>query len=254
MVVRFPEPVHAVILHTDVELAFEPLDVIVSKQSTKVPIPVKWRIPDDRVRSRPFHPQRVAHPDPREVGERQRRLRQAELVDRELVAHPQGHARKRDREPLDLDPLHVREREVQAQRTLIAQTLATAQLDLALVQAPLKPAQFAVGDIKEVPGAAGRVEHHVVEEVVLRRDRLLVRGEVLDPVFPRLDDRRLNDLLDVRLVRVVGAEPPLLIVTEAALEQRAEDRRLDVLPLESSCGAQVLELLARQVHTRGLLE
>jgi hypothetical protein len=82
-------------------------------------VAVEGRIPDDRVRARPVHPQCITHPDPGEVGKRQRRLVQAEPVDRELVPHPEGHPRERDREAVDLDSTHVLEREVQAERALI---------------------------------------------------------------------------------------------------------------------------------------
>src|SRR3546814_9544397 len=58
-----------------------------------------------------------------------------------LPIYPKRHARERDREALDFDPLHVREREVEAERALIAQAFAAAQLDLALVQALLEPAR-----------------------------------------------------------------------------------------------------------------
>ena len=55
-------------------------------------------------------------------------------------------------------------------------------------------------------------------------------------------------------MRVVGAEPPLLVVAEPAFEQRAEDRRLDLPPLELRRVAQKLELVRRQVDVRRTLE
>ena len=84
----------------------------------------------------------------------------------------------------------------------------------------------------------------------MRRDRLGVRREVLDPLAPRPHDRRLDDLLDVGRVRVVSAELPLGVVAKPLLEQRTEDLRIDLAPVESARDAQQTELLAIEMHVR----
>jgi len=144
VVVRLPEPVDAVVLDPAVELALEPGDVVVAQQAAQVAITVERRIADDDARPRPGDAQRVAGADAGQVSERQRRLVEIQLVDRELVAHPQRHPGERDREGVDLDPLDVRQREEGRKRALLrpAAALGALQLALPLVQAALEAAQL----------------------------------------------------------------------------------------------------------------
>ena len=56
---RPPEPVDAVVLHTDAKSGFQPLDIVISEHAPQMAIPMKRRIPDDRVSPRPIHAQGV---------------------------------------------------------------------------------------------------------------------------------------------------------------------------------------------------
>src|SRR5690606_205471 len=52
------------------------------------------------------------------------------------------------------------------------------------------------------------------------------------PIADRLDDGRLDETLDVLARRVLGAESVTFVGVERADEERAEDRGLDVAPVE----------------------
>ena len=72
-----------------------------------------------------------------------------------------------------------------------------------------------------------------------------------DALAPWLDDRRQDDLQNVRFVGVVGAERPLAFAAEGALEKSAEDGWLDVPPVEfACCPREQLELVGVQVNVR----
>jgi hypothetical protein len=75
-----------------------------------------------------------------------------------------------------------------------------------------------------------------------------------DPLAPRLDDRRQDDLEDVRFCRVVRAERPLALLAERALQERAEDRRLHLAPARVARLAEELELLTLEMHAGRLGE
>jgi hypothetical protein len=55
-------------------------------------------------------------------------------------------------------------------------------------------------------------------------------------------------------VGVVGPELPLGVVAEPLLEQRAEDLRVDLAPVEPARDPQESELLGVEMHVRGALE
>ena len=76
---------------------------------------------------------------------------------------------------------------------------------------------------------------------------------VLDPLGPRIDDRRADDLGDVDLVRVVRAERPLTILSEAALEQ-APEVRLNRPPIEIRRTTKHLQLLTLEMNPGGSAE
>ena len=191
----------------------------------------------------------------REILEREGGLGQIELLHGELMAHPQRHTRERDGEGVQLDPLHVLQRE-EGERGLRApaQAGALTQLVLALPQALLEPPQLPIGDVEEVARSTGRIEDHVIHEVVARGDRLSMGGEILDPLAPGAHDRRLDDLLDVGGVRVVRRELPLRVVTEPLLEKRPEDLRVDLTPIEPAGDPQQAELLGVEVDVGRALE
>ena len=155
-----------------------------------------------------------------------------ELVHRELVPHPQRHAREVHRELVDLDPLQIREREVHGERLLRREAGVSAHVRRTAAQLSFDATQLPVRDVEEVPRSARRVEHDVVHQIVLCSRHVVERPARCDSLAPRLDDRRQNDLEDVRLRGVVRSERPLALTAERSLEQTAEDRRLDVAPVE----------------------
>jgi hypothetical protein len=64
------------------------------------------------------------------------------------------------------------------------------------------------------------------------------------PLAPqRIHQHRLDDQPDIGRARVVQAELGALARVDRALEQRAEDRRLDLAPIEARSGGQVLDLV-----------
>jgi len=101
------------------------------------------------------------------------------------------------------------------------------------------------GDVEEVTAAAGRIEHAGLAQLVVELADLGHRllGLALLPVgqrgglylrpfgAQRLDDGRQHQAFDVGARRVVGAEFVPLARVQGALQQGAEDRRLDVTPV-----------------------
>ena len=256
MVVSLPEPVDAVVLDPAVELTLEPGDVVVAQEPAKVAIAVERRIADDDACPGPRDAQCVTGPDAGQVAERQCRLVEVQFVDRELVAHPERHTGERDREGVDLDPLDVRQREEGCERALLrsAPALRAPQLALPLVQPALEAAQLPVGGVQEVARAAGGVENHVVEEVLLKRLDLREGVRCFDALSPGVDDRRLDDLLDVDLMGVMRAQRVLRVPAERALQERAEDVRLDLAPVVVAREAQGEQLVGLEVELGRLVE
>ena len=122
-------------------------------------------------------------------------------------------------------------------------------------------------DVKEVAGAAGRVEHAhfaqlVVEDVhffsgvvELAFRRQQQRGGLgVFPVFAqRFYDRRQHEAFDIRARGVVGTEPVALRRIKRAFQQGAENRRLDFLPIELRCFLEQRDLVAvERQHLRVL--
>ena len=248
------EPVDRVVLQADPELLAEEGRVLVAELAAELLRAVVGRVADDRVGGRPFHLQRVREPDPRERLERQHGLvAKPELPHRERVAHPERDAGKADGERLSLDSVQILEREERPRGSRLEAALGSKLL-LEVVQPQLDPAQLLVGDVEEVARAAGRVEDVEGRERALRGLDVLERLARLEPGQPGLDDRRPHYLHDVLLLGVVRAEAPLALASQRALEQEAEDRRLDQMPVERGRLPQGGHLLRRQVHRRWLLE
>src|SRR5581483_11643205 len=129
-----------------------------------------------------------------------------------------------------------------------------ADLPLQLAQLLLQPSKVPVRDVEEVARSAGRVEDDVRGEVTLS---LLDVGQGRagsDSLAPAPDDRRADDLHDVRLGRVVGAERPDPLRPERTFQKRAEDRWLDELPVVRGGLPEQLELVELEVDDRGLRE
>lgn len=115
--------------------------------------------------------------------------------------------------------------------------------------------QGAQREIEKVPGPAGRIQHpepgEPLQEAVENPLRPVPRprrrsapgrgglvhqpGDLRPRRLPfrhqRPDDHRLDDHHDLVAVGVVGAELAALVGVETALEQRAQDGRIDVPPV-----------------------
>ncbi len=98
VVVRPAEPVDAVVLQPHPVGPLEPLRVVVAHDLPDVLRAMERRVTDDRVGPGPRDPQGVGGLEARQVLERQGALGEVELVDRELLTHPQGHAGEGDGE------------------------------------------------------------------------------------------------------------------------------------------------------------
>ena len=133
-------------------------------------------------------------------------------------------------------------------------SLRQPDLALSMVQPPLDPPQLAIRRVQEVARATCRVEHDVVHELVLKPSHRVMSLSSIDPLVPRVDDRRLDDLLDVHLVRVMRTERMLSLAPEGSLQQRSEDVRLHLAPVVLAGEAQHQQILLVQVHLGGLLE
>ena len=117
------------------------------------------------------------------------------------------------------------------------------------------------GDVEEVAAAAGRIEHAGLAQLVVELADLGHRllGLALLPVgqrgglylrpfgAQRLDDGRQYQALDIGTRRVVGAEFVPLTRVQGALQQGAEDRRLDVTPVGLGRLDQQFNLLGVQL-------
>ena len=70
---------------------------------------------------------------------------------------------------------------------------------------------------------------------------------IIDPLPPRSDDGRQHDLLNVGFAGEVGPEGMPLFLAHAALEQRAEDRRLHLAPIFRRRRQQQADFIGRQL-------
>src|ERR1035438_3142009 len=122
------------------------------------------------------------------------------------------------------------------------------------MESALDPAQLAVGEVEEVPRPTRWIEYHVVHQVGLCTLRLAMAGQILDPLRPRRHDRREDDLLKLRVVGVMRAKLPLLVMSERSLKQRAEDLRLNLSPVERGSFTQQFKLISEQVQAGRILE
>ena len=135
------------------------------------------------------------------------------------------------------------------------------------------------GEIEEVPRAAGRVEHREHAQPVEERPipplgrvqpfraggrrfggfhsiqgagDLGLRRVPLGQ--PRADHHRLNEQHDLVAVGVVRAELRAFTRVEPALEQRAEDRRIDLRPVEVRRRQYRLDVSGLQRERRTIVE
>ena len=109
----------------------------------------------------------------------------------------------------------------------------------------LEPLHVFEGDVEEVAAAAGGVEDDGLAELFVEGSdlaggvvQLALAGErdggglYRGPLFAEgLDDRGHDQPLDIGARRVVGAQLVALDGVQGTLQERAEDRRLDVRPI-----------------------
>ena len=110
----------------------------------------------------------------------------------------------------------------------------------------LQPFQLSVGDGQEVPAPAGRIEDAKFRERLANLPECRERLGSFNSVAPRANDRRENDLLNVRLAGEVRTVRMALRLAHAALEQGAEDRWLDARPVLASRPSEQLEFIPQE--------
>lgn len=203
---RFAEPVDAVVLHADSERGCEPLHIVVPEDATEVLRAVERRVADDGVRPRPRHREGVARADAGQVGQRQRRLRQVQLLLRQLVPHPDHDACEADGEAVDVQALQVGHREERGERPLLGHPAARTQLRLEVGVGGVAPV---IEGLRPVPVQAPRLRARLhlddrhprpqqVEEAAGLR--LLERGHRL-PVGPVAGEQLVQEGLRLRPAR-----------------------------------------------------
>ncbi len=107
-----------------------------------------------------------------------------------------------------------------------------------------KPFQFAVGDVEEVAGTAGRVEHAEVMHAVAQFVQALECLRIFNLLAPRLDDRRPDNFHDVGRAGEMRAEGMAFFVVHRMLEERAENFGLNFGPVERGGFAEQDEVQA----------
>ena len=124
------------------------------------------------------------------------------------------------------------------------------------------------GDVEEVAGAAGRVEDAGGAQLFVEGADFVQGGgrvvgqlvghggglDVLPVVAQRLDQGRQDQALDEGAGREVGAQLVALVLVERTFQQRAEDGRLDVLPVGLGGEQEHADLLDGEVEGVGFLE
>src|SRR5690606_11692636 len=156
-----------------------------------------------------------------------------------LVVHqPQGHLGDLGGEFLDLDAVELVYVEVDKAvhiEGLLAAGVGSAQ------HFEFQQAQLPVGDHQKVATAAGRVEKAQAPQFLVELEQAVL--VVLDPVklIPEgIEKERLDELEDVLLAGVVGAEVATRLFIHDGLEQGAENRRGDAAPVQGAAVEQGL--------------
>ena len=166
-----------------------------------------------------------------------------------MVHHPQRGLRNAGRKLAELDAVelvHVHLREKPDVEHVLPGS-AVNRADHLHFEQP----QFPVGDDEEVAAAAGRVEESKPSQFLLEAPQVGKAAAVLAGLEPGelgpqvVQEQRLDDLQDVLLGGVVGALGAALLGVHDRLEQRPEDGRGDVGPVEAA-GVQ-----QRPAHRRG---
>ena len=155
---------------------------------------------------------------------------QAEAVVHDVVHDPQRDFRNTGRELAELDAVELID--IHA-----GQVRHGAKLSK---DVDLKQAQFPIGDDEEVAAAAGRVEESQLAQLLLESQQIDAAAVVPTGLQARefgtqvVQEQRLDDLQDVLFGGVVGALGAALRRLHDRLEQRPEDGRRDVRPIEAA--------------------
>ena len=172
-----------------------------------------------------------------EVVQRQGRLGDVQFVNGQFAGDHHGDFGDFDGEGLDVQAVEV----LRAEETqhALARLGAAGKLLHPLDNARFEALEFAVGDVEEVAGAAGGVEHAEMMQAVAEFDEALEGLGAVDLLAPRLDDGRPDDLHDVGRAGEVRAEGVALVVVHRVLEEGAENFGLHFGPVVSRrlCGA-----------------
>src|ERR1035437_4010608 len=178
------------------------------------------------------------------VIQRQRRFGDVQFVNRQFAGDHHGDFGDFDGEGLDVKPVEVLGAQ-EAQYALAGLGAAGGFLH-PLQQVGFEALEFAVGDVEEITGAAGGVEHAEIVQAVPQFDQTLEGLGALDLLAPGLDDGRADNFHDVGGVGEVGAEGVALFVTHRMLEEGAEYLGLDLGPIEVGGFAEQDQLLVVQ--------
>lgn len=164
------------------------------------------------------------------------------------MTHPERDPRDEHREFLDVDAVHVAQRNEGQWSGGGGKPGLPCERDDARLEIMLERSQLSIGEIEEVPAPTGWIEHPEAAQLVEQCARLRRGRRRLDPHAPGRHDRRPDDLHDVGLVGVMRAELPPPLVPETGFHQRAEDRRVDQPPVEFDRPPERLELGGQQVN------
>ncbi len=170
------------------------------------------------------------------------------------MAHPQGDTRDEHGNALDIQAIHVGQRVVRERAARHRRTSLLGERRHPVLQLKLETAQFAVRDIEEVATPAGRVEHTEGTQLIKQVScfcRCLGRRDALPP---RPHNRWRDDLHDVRLVRVVGAELVATFLTQHTLHEGTKNRGVDRAPVKFRSPTKVLEFASIHENGRRMFE
>ena len=256
-----------------------PRDVVLTQMRNQQLAAQKRRVADHDVGRRPGRFGAVGRQDRvsaldgvQRLEDRVARLREAVAPHPLEFADPDRHPGELGRVGIDLDALDVGRADLR-KRALQAQRL---RLEL---HAMLEVLERLQREVEEIARAAGRVEHREPAQPVEKRpvpplgflSPLRARGwrlgsfralelggdlGLLDSPLgeQRSDHHRLDQQHDLVPVRVVRAELGALAGIEAALEQRSEDRRVDLRPVQVRCRQHRLDVGPLQRQRVGVVE
>jgi len=149
-----------------------------------------------------------------------------QLVDRQLAGDHHGDLGRFDGERIDVQAIELASIDVDEAGLDVGEFGSEAFAD-----AGFQAFHFAVGEVEEVAGAAGRIEDAQGGEALQEFEQAPGGARRVDGVGPGIDDRRLDDLHDVGWEGEVSAEGVALFLAQRMLEERAENLGGDFRPV-----------------------